>query len=271
MLNNIEDRVVCLIGGVDSSCGAGVTKDILTADELGFRSVVVVTALTAQNSYGVSDILNVELHHFRKTLEAVIEDDTPTLSAFKIGMLSNSEVIREVASVLSKYRREQKLPLVLDPVIYSTSGDQLIDDDAIAFLNELIKQATIVTPNYLEACRIASVGSDERLSPSELAHKLAELYNISFLVKDGHGDGKIAQDALAVPKNDRVHVTLHTHNRLHIARSIHGTGCMLSTAIATQLALSLPMELAVASSIAYLQRKLIGARKVMSGEMLYLP
>lgn len=270
-----QKKSICLIGGVDSGGGAGLTRDVITAHDNGVHATTVITALTAQNSYGVSHILNTNHENLLATMSAIIADDTPGLSGFKIGMLSNRDIAKTVQLYLRDTLKNRDIPIVLDPVIHSTMGNQLLEDNAVEEVKKIVKISSLVTPNYREAHKLLDIKFSENTEVNKLAIMLFEKYKVPFLVKGGDKIGDNLTDVFVQGDcNNKPKTTTYSHTRLyrHQGKAIplHGTGCMLSTTITCHLAKGIPLDLSVPSSISYLITKIQRAEKIMKNNMLYL-
>lgn len=230
------------IAGSDSCGGAGIQADIKTMTTNGVYAMSVVTALTAQNTTGVSGIFEVTSDFLEKQIRAVFEDIRP--DAVKIGMVSSSELIKTIAKNLKKYDARN---IVLDPVMVATSGAKLIGDDAIATLQEyLIPLATVITPNIPEA----EVLSGRKITTEEEMIEAAEVisgkYHCAVLLKGGHSIND-ANDLLYSDGDYQWFYGKRIDNP-----NTHGTGCTLSSAIASNLAKGKSLEQSVAKAKEYI-------------------
>ena len=249
----ISVPIALTIAGSDSSGGAGIQADLKTFSALGVYGASVLTALTAQNTRGVDGVLAVPPAFVASQLDSVLSD--LTVGAVKTGMLANAGVILAVAEALD---RNASIPLVCDPVMVATSGDVLLEPDAIGALKErLIPRALILTPNIPEAARL--LGRREAEDLEEMARQAEALMALGcggVLLKGGHGSSETAVDLLVhaggvVPLEAP---RIRTQNT-------HGTGCTLSAAIAALLAAGEPLEQAVRRAKTYVWRALeAGAR-----------
>lgn len=225
-------RTALTIAGSDSSGGAGIQADIKTMTANGVFAMSAVTALTAQNTTGVKDIMEVSPAFLKEQLDCVFTDIRP--DAVKIGMVSSSELIRAIADKLKEYRAEN---IVVDPVMVATSGARLISEDAVETLKEcLLPEADILTPNIPEA----EVLSGMRICTEEdmicAGQKISETYHLAVLVKGGHQLND-ANDLLCQGGVCRWFYGKRIDNP-----NTHGTGCTLSSAIASNLAKGFSME-----------------------------
>jgi len=247
--------VVLTIAGSDSSGGAGIQADLKTFAAFGVYGASVLTALTAQNTRGVTAIADIDPAFIAAQIDAVAED--LPIAAAKTGMLSHSAVIEVVADRL----RAHPVPfLVVDPVMVAASGDVLLKPEAIASLRDLIPLATIVTPNIYEAEILTGIKVTGVDAMRDAARALVANGARAALVKGGRFD---AGDAIDVYCNGR---TLREFRspRIRIERA-HGTGCTLSAALAASLALGVSLEDAVDRAKRYVTRALATAPKLGHG------
>ena len=235
-------KTALTIAGSDSCGGAGIQADIKTMTANGVYAMSAITALTAQNTTGVSDIYEVSPEFLEAQLTAIFEDIKP--DAIKIGMVSSSELIKTIAVNLKKYNGKN---IVLDPVMVATSGAKLISDDAIATLKEeLIPLATVITPNIPEAEVLSEMTISNEEDMIKAAAYISEKYNCAVLCKGGHS----INDA-----NDLLYSngTYHWFYGKRIDNpNTHGTGCTLSSAIASNLAKGRDLNESVEKAKAYI-------------------
>ena len=219
-------KTALTIAGSDSSGGAGIQADIKTMMANGVYAMSAITALTAQNTTGVSDIFNVTPEFLGKQLDSVFSDIYP--DAVKIGMVSSRDLIEMIAKKLKAYDAKQ---IVVDPVMVATSGARLISEDAIATLQEhLFPLACILTPNIPEVEQLTGMSitcADDMIAA---AKKIGDMYHCSVLCKGGHKLND-ANDLLYHDGEYRWFNGKHIDNP-----NTHGTGCTLSSAIASNLA-----------------------------------
>lgn len=234
---------VLIIAGSDPSGGAGVQADIKTVTALGGYAAAAITSLTVQNTKGVSAVHPVAAHIIRDQIIAVLEDIGA--DAIKIGMIGERAAGVAIADALADV--SGAIPVILDPVLISTSGDALASDEIPALLLErLVPLSAIVTPNADEARRLSGmeiVSADDLIEAGKsFIHRGAT----AALVKGGHLAGDVVEDALVtldgarVFRNPRIETT-----------STHGTGCTLASAVATGIAQGLPLAAAVKRAIEY--------------------
>ena len=218
---------VLTIAGSDCSGGAGIQADIKTITMHGQYAMSVITALTAQNTVGVSGILDIPAEFVGKQLDAVFSDIFP--DAVKIGMVSGKEIIGMIARKLKEYAPAN---IVADPVMVSTSGHILLRPEAEETLRkELLPLASLITPNIPETERMSGLSVNNPEDMKKAAEKLSEEFNTAVLVKGGHLNGK-AVDMLCETDGK---ITSFESERIATVNT-HGTGCTLSSAIASNLA-----------------------------------
>lgn len=228
-------KTALTIAGSDSGGGAGIQADIKTMTMNGVFATCAITALTAQNTLGVTGIMDVSAEFLAKELDAIFTDIPP--DAVKIGMVSATSIIETIAEKLIEYKAKN---IVLDPVMVATSGAKLISDDAISALTEkLIPLATLITPNIPEAevladMKITSV--EDMLSASKI---ISEKYNCAVLCKGGHSLND-SNDLLYSAGNYKWFNGKRIDNP-----NTHGTGCTLSSAIASNLAKGYDLETSI--------------------------
>lgn len=249
--------VALAIAGSDSGGGAGIQADLKTFHQWGVYGTSAVTAVTAQNTLGVHEVHPVPPGIVAAQIDSVAGDMPP--GGVKSGMLANSHIARAVAAALRRHRLDN---YVLDPVMVATSGDSLLDPDAVASIREeLVPLATVVTPNWPEAVILTGV-RDRSLQGMEMAARaIVEAGAGAALVKGGHRAGEEVADLFwdgstrCVFRGPRVE-TRHTH----------GTGCTLSAAIAAGLAGGVPLAEAVAAAVAWVRRAIAGAPGLGAGK-----
>jgi len=251
-------RTVLTIAGSDSGGGAGIQADLKTISAMGCYGMSVITALTAQNTKGVTGIHAVPPDFAEKQMETVFSDIG--VDAVKIGMLFSAELIETVAQVLKKYKIDK---IVLDPVMVAQSGDKLLKDNAIEAIKiHLMPLSMVVTPNLPEA----SVLLDRTLHDFEDIKKgakdLSEYGSRSVLIKGGHLKDNDSTDFLYLGEEDRI-VTLEGE-RINTINN-HGTGCTLSSAIASCMAKGCEIEEAVRKAKTYINEAIRAGSKYKIG------
>jgi hydroxymethylpyrimidine/phosphomethylpyrimidine kinase len=249
--------IALTIAGSDSSAGAGIQADLKTFAALGVYGASVITALTAQNTRGVSGIHPVPSAFVTAQIDAVFGD--LDVKAVKIGMVAQLEIIDAIAAALARW---PAAPVVLDPVMVATSGDRLLSADAVAGLRtKLIPRVALITPNLPEAAALLGepVASGEA-AIADQGKRLLALGCPAVLIKGGHGQGAESIDYL-VTANGTIALPaprLSTENT-------HGTGCSLSSAIAAGLAKGEALETAVRNAKAFLTAAIAAADRLDVG------
>ena len=235
-------RTALTIAGSDSSGGAGIQADIKTMTANGVFAMSAITALTAQNTTGVTDILEATPAFLEKELDAVFTDIFP--DAVKIGMVSSAELITVIADKLRQYGARH---VVVDPVMVATSGAKLLRSDAIEVLKErLLPLAEVLTPNIPEAEILADMKIESPADMETAARTICEKYGCAVLCKGGH-DLNDANDLLWKDGKGRWFNGRRIDNP-----NTHGTGCTLSSAIASNLAKGMELDAAVERAKAYI-------------------
>lgn len=234
---------VLAISGSDSSGGAGQQADLKTMMACGVFGMSAITALTAQNTTGVRSIQDTKPEILRDQIDMVFEDIPPV--AVKIGMVSATDIIDVIADRLTFYKAKNT---VLDPVMVATSGAKLISDDAIAALTgKLFPLATVVTPNLPEAEELTATLIQTPEDMEVAGRRIADTYGCAALIKGGHG----TQDANDVLVETDGTVIWFREARVN-NQNTHGTGCTLSSAIASYLALGDTLPKAIKHAKKYL-------------------
>ena len=242
MLDMIKTALT--IAGSDPSGGAGIQADIKTMQALGVYGMSVITSLTAQNTMGVTGIHDVPRDFLEAQINAVFEDIFP--NAVKVGMVSSAELAQVIADRLKYFGAKN---IVVDPVMVSTSGSTLAKDDCIMKMEEkLFPLATLLTPNIPEAERLWGKRIESCKDMQKCAVQLSQKYGCAVLLKGGHSEGG-ADDILVCQKCEKV-IWL-TGERIDNPNT-HGTGCTLSSAIASYLARGEALEEAVKRAKKYL-------------------
>jgi hydroxymethylpyrimidine/phosphomethylpyrimidine kinase len=244
---------VLVIAGSDSGGGAGIQADIKTVMALGGHATTAITAITAQNTLGVRDVLALEPALVVAQIDAVLSDIGA--DAIKIGMIGSAVVAEAVADRLAA--ADARVPIVFDPVMIATSGGVLADPATIAAFERLMAMATLITPNLPELAALAGGGAD----PAASAITLARRTGAAVLAKGGHGEGAELVDLLADAsgvlrtwRDERIE-SVHTH----------GTGCTLASAIATGLAVGQGIKEAVARARDFVRAAILAAPGLGAG------
>jgi hydroxymethylpyrimidine/phosphomethylpyrimidine kinase len=250
--------IALTIAGSDSSGGAGIQADLKTFTAIGVYGASVLTALTAQNTRGVTAILPVPPEFVTQQIDTVASD--LKIAAVKTGMLNDRATVR---AVVEGVRRHALHPLVVDPVMVATSGDMLLQPDAVeALRRDLLPLADIITPNLAEAARLLDlpVAADEAEMEAQ-AQALLALGPTAVLLKGGHGKASDAVDILVTRVAPPVRLALP---RIETANT-HGTGCTLSAAIAAALARGESLRDAVDSAKRFVHAALAAGRDLKIG------
>ena len=265
--SSVQIPKVLTIAGSDSGGGAGIQADLKVITALGGYGMSVITAITAQNTLGVSRIQDIDIEVVEAQIDAVFVDIG--VNIVKIGMLASPEIVRTVASALKRHGAKR---IVLDPVLRATSGASLGGDDtAQAIIKELFPMATLVTPNLEETSLLLGREITRPEDFKVAAQELLDLGPQAVLIKGGHLDANHTQltdflmwrtieDGLEVIQSKEF-----KHYRVNTANT-HGTGCSLSSAIATYLADGHDLSHAVAKAISYVEAGLESGRFLSIGE-----
>jgi hydroxymethylpyrimidine/phosphomethylpyrimidine kinase len=250
--------IVLTIAGSDSGGGAGIQADLKTFSALGVYGASVITALTAQNTLGVTGIHDVPAEFITAQMDAVYSDLDVT--ATKIGMLSLPETIIAVARGLDRHRAKN---VVLDPVMVAASGDPLLKPEAVETLKrELIPRARLITPNLHEAAALTGMApARDEAAMRVQGEALLALGAKAVLVKGGHGEGPEAVDLLVEPGL----VSRFVAERI-ATKNTHGTGCTLSSAIAAGLAKGMAPSESVAVAKVYVSEAIAAGAKLKIGK-----
>jgi len=249
--------IAVTIAGSDSSGGAGIQADLKTFSALGVYGASVISALTAQNSEGVTAIHEVPPAFVAAQMDAVFSD--LAVGAVKIGMLGNAGVIAAVAAGLDRHKQ---MKVVLDPVMVATSGHRLLTPDAIELLRErLLPQALVITPNLPEAA--ALLDAPEAADENEILHQADRLIALganAVLMKGGHAGGAESIDVLVTAT-----ASIRVIGERIKTRNTHGTGCTLSAAIAAGLAKGRGLTEAVRDAKEYITSAIAAADRLAIG------
>ena len=249
--------IALTIAGSDSGGGAGIQADLKTFSALGVYGASVITALTAQNTKGVTGIHDVPADFITAQIDAVFTD--LKVDAVKIGMLSNAPAIAAVAASLDRHKARN---IVLDPVMVATSGDRLLKPDAVEALRKLLlPKAMVITPNMPEAAALldTEIAEDEQVMRHQ-AQRLLKLGARAVLLKGGHDTGPESADLLVTPDAS----TRLSAERI-ATRNTHGTGCTLSSAIAAGLAKGRDLTDAVRGAKSYITAAIAAANTLSIG------
>lgn len=238
---------ILIVAGSDSGGGAGIQGDTKTATALGGFAMTAITALTAQNTLEVRDVMAVPPEFVRLQMDVVLDD--LGADAIKTGMLLDAGIIEAVASVIRA--RCTSMPVVIDPVMVAENGARLLAKDAVEVLRErLLPLACVITPNLPEAEVLLGEPIETLGAAREAAAVLHERFKVAVLLKGGHMKSRNVTDVLVTSDGREL---LFTGTRFD-STSRHGTGCTLATAIATRLAQGMVLEDAVENSREYLRQ-----------------
>jgi hydroxymethylpyrimidine/phosphomethylpyrimidine kinase len=244
----VEKPVVLTIAGSDSGGGAGIQADLKTIEAMGGFGTSAVTAVTAQNTTGVESSHVLPVEELEAQVDAVVSD--VDIRAVKTGMLATAEIVGTVAA----YAADFECPVVVDPVMVAESGDRLLTEDAEDAYEELIAEATLVTPNAAEAAVLTGVDTRGSGHADEAGARLAGQRLLAMgadaaLVTGGHVPGAEVLDVLVTPET----IEAARHPRID-TDATHGSGCTLSSAVAARLAHGEPLVDAVGRSVAFMER-----------------
>jgi hydroxymethylpyrimidine/phosphomethylpyrimidine kinase len=251
-------KIVLAIGGSDPTGGAGIQADLKTFQHLGIHGLSILTAITVQNTSGVISTNPLTTELVREQLDELAKDIR--FDAIKIGMLTTAEVVHLIAEFVSRYN----VPTVLDPILASSNGIAFLEKDAIeAVKEELLPLVTIMTPNLGEASLLGEIQIDSEDSIIHTALILHDLSKNAVLIKGGHGHTEESRDLfcdgleiewLSAPRN---------------AKQVHGTGCVLASAIASELAKKVSLRDAVLAAKEFITSMLERAMPIGSGQEIF--
>ena len=252
---------VLSIAGSDSGGGAGIQADLKTCAALGCYGMTAITAITVQNTLGVTGIHGIPLDTVRGQIDAVVQDIG--VDAVKIGMLATPDVVSVVADAI---RRHGIRNVVLDPVMVATSGDRLIvPETAQALVQELFPLATVITPNLDEAALLLGRNIDGIGALDAAVADLLAMGAPAVLLKGGHLSGDLVMDVLG-RQGQQASDYLRLQSQRIVTHNGHGTGCTLSSAIASFLAQGLALEAAVTEARRYILGAIEAGAEVYTGQ-----
>ena len=251
--------VVLSIAGSDSSGGAGIQADVKTFASLGVYGATAITAITAQNTEGVHSQLAITPQMVYDQILAVVDDLHPTV--VKVGMLANADIALAVAEALAKY----SLPLILDPVIVSSTGHRLISLDALDALKQrLLPMSMLITPNIPEIEVLTGLSISSYHDKEQAALTLFGYGARAVLLKGGHEDGDQKSDILFINSQSGIESLTFTSETI-TTRNTHGTGCTLSSAIAAFIAQGCDMVEAIREAKSYVTEAIRSGADVKIG------
>ena len=241
---------VLIIAGSDSSGGAGIQADIKTVTALGSYALTAITAVTAQDTKIVKNIMSVSLKNFKEQLTMNINDIGA--NAVKIGMLHNTKLIKCVCKIIKKYKLKN---IVLDPVMVAKGGAKLVDNNSIKHLKKLLfPLCNLVTPNIPEAEVLTGYSIKNKQDMIKAAKKILNMGSKNVLLKGGHLKNKMIFDILVTKKEIKIFKKIKIKTK-----NTHGTGCTLSSAIATYLSQKKNIFRSCSLSIKYVERAIRSA------------
>ncbi|MGJ8732019.1 bifunctional hydroxymethylpyrimidine kinase/phosphomethylpyrimidine kinase [Cellulophaga fucicola] len=252
-------KTVLTIAGSDSGGCAGIQADIKSISANGGFATSAITAITAQNTVGVNTIFPIPVSEIKNQIHAVLSDIS--VDTIKIGMLQSAEVIEAIAQTLAQYPIKS---IVLDPVMVASSGQLLVDISAMDALKSFLPKATLITPNIPEAQALLGINAVSADTMPDIAKKLGKTFKTSVLLKGGHLENcTTLMDVLYVYNTD----SLHNFTKTQIdTKNTHGTGCTLSSAIATHLALGNTLKEAVQRGITYTHQAIVAGKSKELGK-----
>ncbi len=252
---------ILTIAGSDSGAGAGIQADLKTATALGCHACTAITAVTAQDARGVSASHPVPPRLVTAQIKSALTGFR--IRAIKTGLLPNAATVRVVAGNASD-PAFAAIPLIIDPVLASTSGTRFLDAAGVrALKKDLLPRATLITPNWPEAAELTGTKIRTLSEAQSAARQLATEYRCAILLKGGHAAGKTCSDILVVPVSStaghRLRSTVYQSPRIATPNT-HGTGCVLSAAIACALAQGQSLDSAIRTARQFLTRSLLRRR-----------
>ena len=259
-INKISGNVL-IIAGSDPSGGAGIQADLKTVTSLGAYGMTAITALTVQNTKGVTNILDIPVNIVQEQIDACISDII--VDTVKVGMMHNSSLILAVYDSLNKNHiiDNNKIKIVLDPVMVAKGGHKLLQDDAINSLKNFIKKCNpIITPNIPEAEILTGMKINNVIDIENVGKQLLTMGASEVILKGGHMESSIIRDTL-ITSNETSYIETKKINTKHT----HGTGCTMSSALAAYLAQTSQIKLAFQRAHEYVQKAIIYAPKLGNG------
>lgn len=255
-------EIVLSIAGSDPSAGAGIQQDLKTITAMGCYGATVITALTSQNTLGVQDVMPVPSDVIASQLQAILDDFD--VKSIKIGQIPNKEAARNIVEVLQKQHRKNgtKAPIVYDPVMISTSGHRLMSTDCIQYIQKhLLPQCFLLTPNIPEAEQLLGYPLTTPSDYLQAGQDLLQQYGTNILLKGGHAQGEMMTDHLFLTDG-----SVHEYQDEKIdSKNLHGTGCTLSSAIASELALGCNIEEGVGKAKKFVADAIRGGKDLHIG------
>lgn len=257
-------KKILIIAGSDPSGGAGIQADLKVVTAHKIYAASVITCLTSQNTQAVFDIHNPSIGFFENQLEKVLDDIK--FDAIKIGMLGTSKIINSTAKILSK--KANNIPIILDTVMVSTSGDMLLEKKAVEDLkSKLIKNSLLVTPNIDEAEVLAKMKIKTLSDIKKAAAKIKKLGVKNVLIKGGHIN--LSKDfiySILLDQNDEIH--LIKSKKIKSKKQFHGTGCSLASAISCNIAKDFDVIESCRKANRYIYHSIKNGLKVGKGSLV---
>ncbi len=247
---------VLIIAGSDSSGGAGIQADVKTVTALGSYAMTAITAVTAQNTTGILSINSIPAKEISRQIEFTSKDIRP--DAIKIGMLHSKSVIKSVLRSIDKIKTKK---IILDPVMVAKGGSKLIDNQAIRILKlKLLKKVSLITPNIPEAEILTGKKINTLKDMINASNILLKLGAKNILIKGGHLDSKIMQDVFL----NRNEISIFKNKKIK-TKNTHGTGCTLSSAIATYYSCGKTLKRSCYMAIKYVNHAIVSRPKYGKG------
>tara|TARA_B100000686_G_scaffold82225_1_gene88862 strand:- start:685 stop:1497 length:813 start_codon:yes stop_codon:yes gene_type:complete len=247
---------ILIIAGSDSSGGAGIQADIKTVTTLGSYAMAAITAVTSQNTTGVISITSIPAKEISRQIEFTSKDIKPDV--IKIGMLHSTKVIKSVLKSINKIKAKK---IILDPVMVAKGGTKLINNQAIKIMkSKLIKRVTLITPNIPEAEILTGTKINTVKDMVYAANILLRLGAKNILLKGGHLDSKIIQDIFVNKKQ----ISIFKNKKIK-TKDTHGTGCTLSSAIATYYSCGKTLKKSCDMAIKYVNHAIVSGPKYGKG------
>ena len=259
-INKISGTVL-IIAGSDPSGGAGIQADLKTVTSLGAYGMTAITALTVQNTRGVSNILDIPVSVVKEQIDACLSDIN--VDTIKVGMMHNSKLISAVYESLNKHYiiNNNKIKIVLDPVMVAKGGHKLLQDDAINSLkNFIVKCNPIITPNIPEAEILTGIKINSLRDMKNAGKQLLVMGASEVILKGGHMETSLITDML-ISSQDISCIDAKKIDTKHT----HGTGCTMSSALAAYLAQKLQIKIAFQKAHEYVQKAIISAPRLGEG------
>ena len=256
-------EIVLSIAGSDPSAGAGIQQDLKTITAMGCYGATVITALTSQNTMGVQDVMPVPSDVIGSQLKAILDDFN--VKSIKIGQIPNMEAAAVIVKALQKLnpKGRTETPIIYDPVMISTSGHRLMASDCIQYIQKhLFPLCFLITPNIPEAEQLLGHSLATPSDYQQAGQDLMQKYGTHILLKGGHAQGKMMTDYLFLTDS-----SVHEYQNEKIdSKNLHGTGCTLSSAIASALTLGCNIEESVSRAKQFVSDAIRGGKDLNIGQ-----